>query len=354
LIVGANLVATQTNGPGEHFTSRIITSPDGNIAEDRMVTATGSYGATAPVASGSWIMHMVAFRTPVSGGDTTPPTVPTNLIATAASASQMNLNWTASTDNVGVTAYLVERCQGAGCTNFAQISTSPGNSYSDQGLTANTSYSYRIRATDAAGNVSPYSNVATANTQATQPTQATVLSITPSSANFGNVPLGGSSSQSVVVSNASVNNIAISQASVAGREFSISGLSLPLTLAAGQNSTFSVAFTPSGAGTVTGSVSIVSNATNSPTTEALSGTGIHNVVLSWQPSTSIVAGYNVYRGTVSGGPYTKLDSSLVGATNYRDTTVQAGQTYYYVATAVDSNNNESTHSTEVSAVVPSP
>src|SRR5260370_2079168 len=119
-----------------------MTSQDGNSAEDRMVKATGSYGATASVASGSWIMQMVAFRTPVSGGDTTPPTVPTNLIATAASASQMNLNLTASTDNVGVTAYLVERCQGAGCTNFAQISTSPGNSYTYPARPATTPYSH--------------------------------------------------------------------------------------------------------------------------------------------------------------------------------------------------------------------
>jgi len=98
----------------------------------------------------------------------------------------------------------------------------------------------------------------------------------------------------------------------------------------------------------------VSDATNSPTTASLSGTGIHNVELSWQASTSIVAGYNVYRGTVSGGPYTKLNSSLISGTTYIDMTVQVGQTFYYVATAVDSLNDESTYSTEASAVVPSP
>ncbi len=68
-----------------------------------------------------------------------------------------------------MTRYLVERCQGAGCNNFAQMGTSPGTTttYNDTGLTANTSYSYRVRATDAAGNLSPYSNVASATTQAT-------------------------------------------------------------------------------------------------------------------------------------------------------------------------------------------
>ena len=60
------LVQTQTTGPGSGFTSRLLTSPDGDIAEDQMVTAIGSYSATAPLSSGQWIMQMVAFRTPVT------------------------------------------------------------------------------------------------------------------------------------------------------------------------------------------------------------------------------------------------------------------------------------------------
>ena len=75
-------------------------------------------------------------------------------------ATQINLAWTAATDNVGVTGYRVERCQGAGCSNFAQIATPSGTTFNDTGLTAATSYSYRVRATDAAGNLSGYSSVA--------------------------------------------------------------------------------------------------------------------------------------------------------------------------------------------------
>src|SRR5437762_6304513 len=101
--------------------------------------------------------------------DTQAPTAPGTLTATAASGSQINLSWTASTDNVGVTAYPVERCQGAGCTSFAPLGTAAVTTYSDAGLTANTSYSYRVRATDAAGNPSGYSNVASATTPATTP-----------------------------------------------------------------------------------------------------------------------------------------------------------------------------------------
>ena len=122
--------------------------------------------------------------------DTQPPTAPTNLTATAISSSQINLSWTASTDNVGVTGYRVERCQGAGCNNFAQIGTAAGTTYNDTGLTAGTSYSYRVRATDAAGNLSPYSNVASATTQSpdtqppTAPTNLTATAISGSQINL--------------------------------------------------------------------------------------------------------------------------------------------------------------------------
>src|SRR5213076_3340337 len=101
--------------------------------------------------------------------DTQAPTAPGTLTATAASGSQINLSWTAATDNVGVTGYPVERCQGAGCTSFAPVGTAAGPTYSDTGLGANSSYSYRVRATDAAGNPSEYSNVASATTPAATP-----------------------------------------------------------------------------------------------------------------------------------------------------------------------------------------
>src|SRR5207302_10661628 len=96
--------------------------------------------------------------------DTIAPSAPSNLTATAPSGTQINLSWTASTDNVGVTGYRVERCQGVGCSTFAQIATPAGTTYSDTGLTAGATYSYRVRATDAAANLSGYSNVATATT----------------------------------------------------------------------------------------------------------------------------------------------------------------------------------------------
>ena len=166
LLVGANYVFTSTSGPATGFTKRMITSPDGDIAEDQVVTTVGSYSAGAPLtSSGLWVMQMVAFKAASGGtGDTTPPTNPSNLLATAAGTGGINLSWTASSDNVGVTNYLIERCQGPGCTLFAQVGTSSTTTFSDAGLLSSTSYSYRVRATDAAGNLSGYSNVSTATT----------------------------------------------------------------------------------------------------------------------------------------------------------------------------------------------
>ena len=81
----------------------------------------------------------------------------------------------------------------------------------------------------------------------------------------------------------------------------------------------------------------------------------HSVTLSWTASTSSVVGYNVYRSTVSGGPYTLMTTSgPVAGSPYTDSTVQAGVTYFYVVTAVDSNGNESAFSNEASTTVPTP
>ncbi len=91
----------------------------------------------------------------------TPPTAPTNLQATAAGETQINLTWNASTDNVGISEYRVERCQGSNCTNFTALPTAApitATTYSDTGLSVNIGYRYRVRAVDLAGNFGPYSN----------------------------------------------------------------------------------------------------------------------------------------------------------------------------------------------------
>ncbi len=79
----------------------------------------------------------------------------------------------------------------------------------------------------------------------------------------------------------------------------------------------------------------------------------HSVVLSWDASTSPISGYNVYRSTVSGGQYVRINSTLIsGGLMYTDADVQGGTTYYYVSTAVDSTGTESTYSNEALATIP--
>jgi hypothetical protein len=103
LLVAANTVATSTSGAGPGFTSRVITSPDGDIAEDGVATAPGSYTATAPLNStGWWVMQLVAFAPMGAPADTTPPTVSLNGPADGATVfGLVSVSATAS-DNVGV------------------------------------------------------------------------------------------------------------------------------------------------------------------------------------------------------------------------------------------------------------
>jgi hypothetical protein len=183
------------------------------------------------------------------------------------------------------------------------------------------------------------------------------LSVTPASAAFGNVTVGTSSHQTGTVS-ASGAGVTISAAASTNAEFSLTGLTLPLTLNAGQSASFTVTFTPQAGGATSGSLSFTSNATNSPVAETVTGTGIvptqHTVSLSWTASTSTIAGYNVYRGTQTGGPYAQVGTGNGTATTYTDITVQSGQTYFYVVTSVDSAGVESVFSNQAQAVVPTP
>ena len=148
-----------------------VATPTGTSFSDAGLNPSTSYSyrVRATDAAGNLSANSnVASATTQAPPDTTPPTAPTGLSASAAGTTQINLVWTASTDNVAVTGYQVERCQGAGCTSFAQIITGTGTSFGDMGLTPGTSYSYRVRATDAAGNLSAYSNVASASTASAQ------------------------------------------------------------------------------------------------------------------------------------------------------------------------------------------
>jgi Abnormal spindle-like microcephaly-assoc'd, ASPM-SPD-2-Hydin len=181
------------------------------------------------------------------------------------------------------------------------------------------------------------------------------LAVTPTSTDFGSVTVGTSKTQAGTLS-ASGSSVSVSSATVTSAEFSVSGITFPLTIAAGQSIPFALTFTPQMSGSASAISSFTSNALNSAA-ETLAGTGAappqHSVDLSWN-ETSTVVGYNVYRGAQSGGPYVKINSALDASTTYTDSSVQAGQIYYYVTTAVDSSGAESSYSNQIQASVPSP
>jgi hypothetical protein len=224
--------------------------------------------------------------------------------------------------------------------------TTPATTTSDNGA------QFTVTVTNSAGNVTSNAAILTVNA-------ATILlNSSSTSLGFANVNIGSSNILGVTFTNAGNSNVTISNVSISGAGFSASGVSTGQILTPGQIATLNVTFTPATAASVTGSVTLTSNATNSPATVSLSGTGVqpvaHSVTLNWTASTSTVAGYNVYRSAVSGGPYTKVNSTLITTTQYTDSTVQAGQTYFYVVTSLDSSSVESTFSNEVSATVPIP
>ena len=222
-----------------------IAAPATSAFNDTGLAASTSYSyrVRATDAAGNLsTFSSTATTTTMPTPDTTPPSAPTNLTATAASATQINLSWTVSTDNVGVTGYRVARCQGAGCSNFAEIATPTAATFNDTGLAASTSYSYRVRATDAAGNLSTYSSTDTASTAA----GPISVQITP-------VRGGGTLSQSLNFTAILQNDV-----SAAGVTWTASG-----GIFSSQGKTTATYVAPSAAGNVTIAATSVADVTKS-------------------------------------------------------------------------------------------
>jgi len=184
------------------------------------------------------------------------------------------------------------------------------------------------------------------------------LSITPATIGVGNVTVGTSGTQTGTLS-ATGAAVVVSSVSVGSSEFTVSGISFPATIAAGQSANFTLTFTPQSSGLASVDLSFASNSTNSPASATVTGTGVaapvYSVALSWNASTSSnIAGYNIYRRTGSTGAYSQINTVLNPTTTYTDTSVSDGQTYYYETTAVNTSNEESAVSAAVQAVIPAP
>jgi hypothetical protein len=192
-------------------------------------------------------------------------------------------------------------------------------------------------------------------------TSSAQLGIYPNSLALGAVVVGtsGKASGSLTASGASVT---VTAASVNNTAFVVSGISLPVTIQAGQRLPFNVTFSPLVTGTETATLTIISNSLPSTATESLSGSGTpaptHSVDLSWNASTSAgISGYNIYRAVYAGscGRLSKINSLLNTSTLYTDSTVVDGTSYCYAATTVSSTNQESGYSNIVTNIqIPAP
>ncbi len=185
--------------------------------------------------------------------------------------------------------------------------------------------------------------------------QIRTLSANPASLNFGSITPNTNSSKAVTLTNTGNFPVTVSHLSVTGAGFSYSGISLPVTLAAGQSASFNAIFDPATSGNLIGSAVLVSTATESSLTIGLTGAGapvVHSVSLTWDASPSQVTGYNIYSASQSGGPYVRLNSTLAPASGYTGNNLTSGRSYYFVATAVDSDGTESAYSNEAAAIIP--
>ncbi len=184
---------------------------------------------------------------------------------------------------------------------------------------------------------------------------AATVSVSPTSLSYGNQPVSTTSAaQTVTLTNGGNVALSITSLTIAGTnigDFAEIANTCGSSVAAGGNCTIGVTFKPSAAGQRTATLSITDNASGSPQAVSLSGTGSSDVILSWvgSPSSGVV-GYNVYRGTASGGESsTPLNSTPINGTSYVDANVTAGATYYYVVTTVGSSGVQSAPSNETGA-----
>lgn len=191
------------------------------------------------------------------------------------------------------------------------------------------------------------------------------LQASPSAINFGSHALNSSAFQTVTFTNSGNVSLTVHSVSLSGAGFSIAGVSAGVSLAPQQRLEFQVWYHPTVAGSVAATLianvsaltsplrlAVAGSATTSPT--APSSASSHSVALDWNSSTSSVVGYHIYRGGVSGGPYGRIDNSVVNSLSYRDANVQSGGRYFYVVTALGTDGVESPFSNEVAADIPNP
>ena len=349
LILGADLVQSVTQGPGSGFTKRLMSSPQGNILEDRSVSAVGSYAATAPLLpTARWIMQMVAFRSQVTGGNFTISASPASLTIPQGGHGASTIT-TAISNGFNSSIALSASGVPSGTTVSFNPATIPAPG------SGNSTMTITVGSTTPTGN---YSIVVTGNGGGVQQSVTVTLTVTGST---GFTVSASPSSLSVMQGMRGTSTITTVVSGGFNNSISLSASGMP----SGTTVTFNPATIPapgSGSSTMTVTVGSTTHMGTYPITVTASGGGTYRTVvvnltvtaqiaLTWNASPGS-AGYNIYRATVHGGPYTKVNTSLDPNTSYNDQAVQDGRTYYYVTTAVDGQGRESGYSNEASAYLP--
>jgi hypothetical protein len=180
------------------------------------------------------------------------------------------------------------------------------------------------------------------------------LAVSPSVLGFGKVAVGTNSSKTGTLT-AGDSTITVTSADWSGDGYAVGGIVFPLTIHAGQSVPFKVTFAPHRAGTSAGKISFQSDAEHGAKA-AFSGNGTqaatHSVTLSWSPAAATVIGYNIYRGAASKGTYARINSSPHPLPTFTDASVLAGETYFYMTTAVSKDGSESKYSDRVQVTIP--
>ena len=190
---------------------------------------------------------------------------------------------------------------------------------------------------------------------ALDPPAPAVLTMYNSSANFGDVAVGATRVLAVNFANTGGLPLTLQQNSLSGAGFSASGVGSGVTLGPGQYATLTVSFNPPATGQSSGSVSLGSTTSAAPIGIPLSGNGIipsHLAALNWNPSTSTVVGYNIYRNSIVDGSWVRINSEPVATAMFSDWDVRSGVFYLYSVKAVSTSNVESAFSESTSASIP--
>lgn len=276
---------------------------------------------------------------------------------TVSSSGTQSLSLTSS----GTAAVTINSASVSG-TGFSLVAgTFPATLSPGQSMTLQVQFS-PTSASAASGALTISSNSSTGATttvalSGTGATGSSQLSLSTTTLSFGSIPVNSTASQTLTLTSSGTSAVTVSSASVQGAGFSLSGGILPVTLNPNQSTTLQIQFSPTTAGSATGTLAISSNSAAGTSSVSLAGTGTtasHEVDLTWNAPTSsptTVVGYNVYRAIGSGAPQL-INSAIVTQTSFADKSVSSGSTYNYSVKSVDQNNVESVPSNVISLSIP--